>query len=48
MAVFKFSTTANSDFIAPYQTITQALINGGLDDYLDEYDPEARRTGMPA
>ena len=40
MAVFKFSTTASSDFIAPYQTINQAFINGALDDYLDDYDPE--------
>ena len=43
MAVFKFSTTADPSFIAPYKTITQAWIDGNnpgdLDYYLDRYDP---------
>ena len=39
MAVFKFSTTADPDFIGPYQTITQSWINGGLTTYLNRYSP---------
>ena len=39
MAVFKFSTTADPDFIAPYQTVTQSWINGGLTTYLNRYSP---------
>ena len=43
MAVFKFSTTADPSFIAPYKTITQAWIDGNnpgdLDYYLDRYQP---------
>ncbi|HEX7310968.1 MAG TPA: vWA domain-containing protein, partial [Gaiellaceae bacterium] len=43
MAVFKFSTTADPSFIAPYKAITQAWIDGNnpgdLDYYLDRYDP---------
>lgn len=40
MAVFKFSTRASSNYIAPYQEVTQSFTNGRLDDYLDDYDPE--------
>src|SRR5262249_50555531 len=39
MAVFKFSTTASSSFIAPYQTVNQAFINGALTTYLNNYNP---------
>ena len=39
MAVFKFSTTADSDFIAPYQTVTQTWVNVGLTNYLSRYSP---------
>ena len=39
MSVFKFSTTADPDFIAPYQTVTQSWINGGLTTYLNRYSP---------
>ncbi len=39
MSVFKFSTTADPDFIGPYQTVTQSWINGGLTTYLNRYSP---------
>ena len=39
MSVFKFSTTADTDFIAPYQTVTQSWIDGGLTTYLNGYTP---------
>ena len=39
MAAFKFSTTRNSSTIAPYQTVTQAFVNGTLTNYLNNYNP---------
>ncbi len=39
MAVFKFSTTASTSQIDPYQNITQTFINGQLTTYLNNYNP---------
>jgi uncharacterized repeat protein (TIGR01451 family) len=39
MAVFKFSTTRSASTIAPYQTVTQSFVNGGLTTYLNNYNP---------
>ena len=46
MAVFKFSTTASTSQIDPYQNITQTFINGPLTTYLNNYNPGGPRIGI--
>jgi uncharacterized repeat protein (TIGR01451 family) len=39
MAVFKFSTNASPNFIAPYQPVTPGFVTGQLATYLAAYNP---------